>query len=201
MTQTRDYSLAVNWDGSIHTKYPLGDKPGISLVPPVNLVASNPTSSSIDLTWDYTGDPVDHMEVAVWITDVSVEWTSVALLSGDARAYTSINLPADANIGHVVRSTIDDTPPLDATTISSIDSISSSQLNVNFDDTVLNAVKYNIQRSENGSIWADLTIATQSPLIDTGLSAGHTYYYRIFTENASGTWGPESNIMSQTTGV
>jgi hypothetical protein len=101
-----DYTLALNSDGSQHTDYPDGDKSGGTgpgIMPPDSVVASNPTESTIDLTWGYTGANPDYFQVVQWITGTSTQWDTVASMSGASRSYTATSLPTEANVGYKIR--------------------------------------------------------------------------------------------------
>lgn len=63
-----------------------------------------------------------------------------------------------------------------------------------------NATQYHIQRSDNGTIWSDITSVSVLEYIDYGLISGKQYWYRLFPSNDIG-WGPVSNIATVYSGV
>lgn len=101
---TAVYTLAINEDGTQHTAYPAGDKPG-SLVAPDSLTATNPTTATIDLNWNLNSSGHTGQDVAQWIQGVSTSWEVITSLGANSRFYQAAGLPAGAHIGHKVRST------------------------------------------------------------------------------------------------
>jgi hypothetical protein len=97
------YSLAVNGDGSQHTMYPGGTKPGGEIIAPDSLAATNPTTSTVDLDWNYSGFGQTGFLLEQWIQGVSVAWTLLPAQDATARSYQAIGLPSDSHVGFRVR--------------------------------------------------------------------------------------------------
>ena len=103
MAVSSTYVLNVNADGSQHTDYPAGDKEENEVVvdPPTNVTASNPTTSTVDISWAYTGS--GHTGFIVDQYRGGGPWTTVATLSATARFFQATGLPGNTQVGHRVR--------------------------------------------------------------------------------------------------
>ena len=101
---TSTYALAVNYDGSQHTAYKAGDKPG-NMLAPDSLTISNPTETTLDITWNYSSSGHNGFELARWIAGSSDRWTIIATPAAGERFYQDSNLPSGTHIGYRIRAT------------------------------------------------------------------------------------------------
>jgi len=91
------------------------------------------------------------------------------------------------------------TPPADPTGLSAM-ATGTDSIALAWTDNAVNEDGYTIERSNDGVNFATLTStgANAASFIDTGLSSGTTYHYRVFAFNTAGT-SATSNIASATT--
>ena len=78
--------------------------------------------------------------------------------------------------------------------------LSTSRIGLTWTDNSDNETKFELQRSPDGSSWAEIVEpgANATSYTDSGLSANTKYYYRINAGNAAGD-SPRSNVASATT--
>lgn len=106
MTTSAVYPLALNYDGTQNTRYPLGDKPNETTPPvPDNFRAEDVQETSVLLYWDYTDTEHNGFELEQWILGTDNAWRQVATPHASDRQYMALDLPQGIQVGHRLRAT------------------------------------------------------------------------------------------------
>ena len=173
------------------------------------LTATASSVSQVNLSWTAPTSATSY--VLQDSTDGGNTWTS--LVTQATLSYSNTNLAADSSYKYRVTA-------IDATG-SSVTSAVATALTLPVAPTGLtvtpvsptvidlswnakgDATNYKIERSPDNTAWTALApspalTGTSSTYVDTGLTAGNTYYYRISTIGPSGTSSPATAMHAQT---
>jgi hypothetical protein len=183
---------------------------GADLGAPSTVAATSTSPSSIRLAW--TGVP-KASGYQVYRSTGTELWLAVATTDPSVTAYTDDGLEAGTTYFYRVVAITDtgtappsdvvsattDAGPLDPPTLT-CSSTSTDAIDLSWTD-VTGETGYRIERSTDGSTdWTTIATTGQDVTVytDAGLSAGTTYYFRVFAENDGG-GSPASNVGSATT--
>ena len=186
-------------------------------VSPSNLIAEAVSSSQINLTWVDNSDNEVGFKIErrlgsaqIWIEigqtqeDVSsfqdIDLTPVTDYAYRIRAY---NNTGDSEYSDEATATTDDPPTNvpEAPAELNAEAVSSSQINLSWQDLSNNEENFKIERRpEAGGSWEILQQvgADVTTVYDTNLDANTTYYYRVNASNSAGS-SAYSNVASATT--
>jgi phosphodiesterase/alkaline phosphatase D-like protein len=170
---------------------------------PSNLVATSVSSSQINISFADNSNNETGFELQRSANGTT--WSALATLAANTTSYSNTGLTASTIYYYRVRSTNSAgqsawSNTANATTQGNTgtapvapsglvaSSISASQINLSFTDNSNNETLFRIQRSTDGSNFADLTTvgANVATYQNTGLAANTTYYYRVRAENFYG---------------
>lgn len=98
-----NFILSVNSDGSQHSQYEDGDKPG-SLAAPIISAIGDQSQSTLTVGWSYLAIGQTGFEIQRWINGVSSAWTTVTTSPGpDDRTWTDTTLSEGQYVGYRVK--------------------------------------------------------------------------------------------------
>ncbi|MGD0462116.1 MAG: fibronectin type III domain-containing protein [Tepidisphaeraceae bacterium] len=209
------YSYKVVASNSAGNSAPAGPVTGTTPTPPanpINLLASNITTSGVTLTWQDEATNATGYVITRQLESDSSQY--VTTLPNNATSYTDTNLLPGRAYDYEVAATnlagpsagisvdIETVPP--APTVST-PVVSGNQITLNWIDAGHAVTGYNIYRgnSSGGENYAS-PINGGAPVTgtifnDTGLTGGSTYYYTVEAVNTGGSSTP-SNEVTATTG-
>ncbi len=182
-----------------------------TLTAPSSLSASAISTSQISLAWTNTNS----IQTAVDIdrsTASTGGFTQIATVPGTVSNYTDSSLTDGTQYYYEVQATAGTSTTgfsnvagavtnLAAPSDLGATDISSSQINLNWTNNSTTAAGVDIDRSTDGSSWAQITTVSASTTAysDTGLATG-TYYYEVQAFNTAAGVSAFSNVASATTG-
>jgi fibronectin type 3 domain-containing protein len=182
--------------------------------PPTSLTASALSSSQIRLTWTDSNSNEEGYFIERSLSSTS-SFTQIASVAANATTYTSTGLAAGTTYYYRVRASFKNgtystySNVASARTLSTLYApssltasvVSSSQLNLTWNDTNSSETGYLVERSLSSSSGfvqiASLGANTRS-YSNTGLAAATTYYYRVRAA-MNGTYSTYSNVASAKT--
>jgi hypothetical protein len=181
---------------------------------PANLTAKAVSQSQIDLSWASSTDNIGVVGYKVERSNDGVSFTQIAIVSGTSysdtglspcatyyyrvRAYDGVNSSNYSNVaGDVTLDTTVPTAPKNLTAFV----FSSSQIDLSWTASTDNAevVGYEVERSGDGTNFAQIATGSNPSYSDTGLSSSTTYYYRVRAYDAANNNSNYSNVASSTT--
>jgi fibronectin type 3 domain-containing protein len=192
-----------------------GDSPpsvtvSVTLAPdaPAGLTASAPSQTEVDLSWTAsTGAAGYRVERS---PDGSTGWSGVGTSTGTSFADINLtpattyyyrvfanNSAGDSASSTVVSATTKPVPPAAPTNVAAT-VVSSSRVDVSWTGSS-GATGYRVERSPDGSTgWTAVgtTASGQTSLSDTTVSAGSTYFYRVFATNGGGDSPPSVTVSA-----
>ncbi|MBN1672207.1 MAG: fibronectin type III domain-containing protein, partial [Kiritimatiellae bacterium] len=210
-TVTARLKNGATWSALAHAKFTVTSGPTVPAAPG-GLAAAALSTSQIKLTWaDNSGDE-DNFKVER--RPAGGSWAQIAQLGANATAHTDSGLAAatpyeyrvrasnsagNSAYSNVAGATTTDNPPAAPSNLAAA-ALSISQIKLTWADNSNNEVKFELQRSLDGSAWTEIAepAANATAYTDSGLAAGTQYYYRVNASNAAGD-SPNSNVASATT--
>jgi fibronectin type 3 domain-containing protein len=188
------------------------------------LNTANPALGAVGLAWQ---------DNATNETGYSVErsnggtWSVVATLPANSTSYTDTGLTLGATYSYRVRCFSGATASAYSTTVKvtatptapaqpgslSATAVSSSQVNLTWQDKAINESSYSVERSSNGHTWSVIASlpANSTSYADTGVAGGTAYSYRVraldgtlaskYTNSASATTPANSPVPGPAAGA
>jgi hypothetical protein len=146
---------------------------------------------------DPAGSRPNHAAVPQPIRNTDVANLALDLLDLPSVPGSTFNF----NQNLVVNGTAVSTRPADPTNLVAV-SVSGTQVNITWTDNATNEVGYKIERSTDGRTFYPQagTGVNGKGYVNTGLTPGKRYYYRVYAYNGSGNSG-FSNVASAVTGT
>lgn len=171
---------------------------GVPLTP-TNLVATAVARNQITLTWD---DVAGETAYRVARSTDNVNFTNIALnLAANSTTFQSSSLAADTRYYYrlYAKNAVGESPPAiaEAQTFAAppsqpgsvaIQTLSSSQIKLSWNDVATNEDGYKVERSLTTSNYVIIATLPQgsSSFTDSSLQANTKYYYRVFAFNGGG---------------
>ena len=179
---------------------------------PSALTASTVSTSQINLSWMDNSTNEDGFQIER--SPDGVSFTQIGTAAANATSYSDTGLTAATTYTYQVRAyntggnsvysntasaTTSAAEPAAPSALSAT-AVSTSQINLSWADNSTNENGFQIERSPDGVTFSPLTTlaANVTTYVDTGLSAGTTYHYRVRAYNESGP-SDYSNSASATT--
>src|SRR5439155_5600359 len=179
---------------------------------PSALTASTVSTSQINLSWMDNSTNEDGFQIER--SPDGVSFTQIGTAAANATSYSDTGLTAATTYTYQVRAyntggnsvysntasaTTSAAEPAAPSALSAT-AVSTSQINLSWADNSTNENGFQIERSPDGVTFSPLaTVAANvTTYVDTGLSAGTTYHYRVRAYNESGP-SDYSNSASATT--
>jgi len=175
--------------------------------PSLSKLTGSAATGTIQLTWSYktanqTGFQVERSTDAVGfgiletVGPTSTSYVDAAALPGYGYYYrvTAVNAGGNSPYSNVVQV---GTPPVAPNSLAAI-AISTSEIDLHWNDTSNNELGFYIERSTNNKGFTRIasTLPDVNSYKDTGLSAGKTYYYHVMSYNLQGTSSYTSATVS-----
>lgn len=183
------------------------------IAPPTNLVATPDGATEVDLAWDDNSG----IETGYEIERSTTQGSGYALIhttAANVETYSNTGLTANTTYYYRIRavggtlystySNEDDattTPALEVPTGLAATPVTSTQINLTWDDNNSNETGYEIERSTTSGSGFSLihtTAADATSYNNTGLTAATTYYYRLRSINAAGNSSYTAEVSAST---
>ncbi|MBI5778803.1 MAG: fibronectin type III domain-containing protein [Planctomycetes bacterium] len=209
------YRVYARNDSGNSTTYASGDTWTPDTIPtaPSGLVASNTSSSQINLTWTDASNNESGFKIERSPNGVDT-WTEIYTTTINATSYPNTglvynttyyyrirayNTAGDSNYSNIAFATTSQQAP-DAPTGATITVLSDTSIKIDWTDASDNEDSFKVQISTDGTTYTlkTTTAANATVFTDTGLTALTTYWYRVYAYNTAGSSG-YSNVVSDTT--
>ncbi|RMG69750.1 MAG: hypothetical protein D6711_18910 [Chloroflexi bacterium] len=212
--RVRARDAAGNWSGwsSVWTVTVDTSAPPVA---PSNLNATAVSTTQINLTWNDNSDNETGFKIERSLNGSS--WSQIAIIGANNTSYSNTGLSCGTTYYYRVRAYNDSgnssysntdsaatstCPPNVPAAPSNLNAtaVSTSQINLTWNDNSNNETGFKIYRSPDESNWSQIaTVSTNSTsYANTGLNCGTIYYYRVRAYNGSGD-SSYSNTTSTTT--
>ena len=187
---------------------------GLPPTSPSQLNAIAVSSSEIDLSWtDNSGNETgfnierspngsDSWQEITTVSDNVTSYPDTGLTSGTAYFYrvAAYNTNGNSDFSNTANATTDEVPPQSPTNLN-VASSTYTQIDLSWQDNSNNESGFTIERSDDANSWsivADSLPANSTGYSDNTVSAGMTYYYRLFAFNSAGSSGYSNTAIATT---